>query len=126
MHKVTHVNIDRLKSCAVEGGSHFDLPIALALLVALQILPADAVEDIVALGELSLDATLVPVIGALPAAAAGQIDSEAAADVASDVGTDLRDSTQSVMQDYLAIRPVIHVDQGTRITVMVDRDLEIF
>jgi type IV secretion system protein VirB10 len=39
---------------------------------------------------------------------------------------DLRDSTQSVMQDYLAIRPVIHVDQGTRITVMVDRDLEIF
>ena len=35
-------------------------------------------------------------------------------------------STQSVMQDYLAIRPVIHVDQGTRITVMVDRDLEIF
>ena len=49
-------------------GSHFDLPIALALLVALQILPAEAVEDIVALGELSLDATLVPVIGALPAA----------------------------------------------------------
>jgi type IV secretion system protein VirB10 len=30
------------------------------------------------------------------------------------------------MQDYLAIRPVIHVDQGARITVMVDRDLEIF
>ena len=51
-------------------------------------------------------------IGALPAAAAGQIEDEAAADIASDVGTDLRDSTQSVMQDYLAIRPVIHVDQG--------------
>jgi type IV secretion system protein VirB10 len=71
-------------------------------------------------------AALISLIGALPAAAAGQIDSEAAADVASDVGTDLHDSTQSVMQDYLAIRPVIHVDQGTRITVMVDRDLEIF
>ncbi|SNY59919.1 type IV secretion system protein VirB10 [Pseudooceanicola antarcticus] len=71
-------------------------------------------------------AALISLIGALPAAAAGQIDSEAAADVASDVGSDLRDSTQSVMQDYLAIRPVIHVDQGTRITVMVDRDLEIF
>ena len=71
-------------------------------------------------------AALISLIGALPAAAAGQIDSEAAADVASDVGTDLRDSTQSVMQDYLAIRPVMHVDQGTRITVMVDRDLEIF
>ena len=69
---------------------------------------------------------LISLIGALPAAAAGQIEDEAAADIASDVGTDLRDSTQSVMQDYLAIRPVIHVDQGTRITVMVDRDLEIF
>jgi type IV secretion system protein VirB10 len=71
-------------------------------------------------------AALISLIGALPAAAAGQIEDEAAADIASDVGTDLRDSTQSIMQDYLAIRPVIHVDQGTRITVMVDRDLEIF
>ncbi|MEI4234681.1 TrbI/VirB10 family protein [Roseovarius sp. D22-M7] len=71
-------------------------------------------------------AALISLIAALPAAAAGQIDDEAAADVTSDVGTDLRDSTQSVMQDYLKIRPVLHVDQGTRITVMVDRDLEIF
>jgi type IV secretion system protein VirB10 len=71
-------------------------------------------------------AALISLIGALPAAAAGQIETEAAGDVARDVGTDLRDSTLSVMQDYLAIRPVIHVDQGTRITVMVDRDLEIF
>ena len=71
-------------------------------------------------------AALISLIGALPAAAAGQIEDEAAADIASDIGTDLRDSTESVMQDYLAIRPVIHVDQGTRITVMVDRDLEIF
>ena len=71
-------------------------------------------------------AALISLIGALPAASAGQIEDEATADVASDVGSDLRDSTQSVMQDYLAIKPVIHVDQGTRITVMVDRDLEIF
>jgi magnesium chelatase family protein len=49
-------------------GSHFDLPIALALLAALEILPREEVEGIVALGELSLDGTLVPVIGALPAA----------------------------------------------------------
>lgn len=71
-------------------------------------------------------ATLISLIGALPTAVAGQIEDEAAADIAKDVGADLGDSTQSVMQDYLAIRPVIHVDQGTRITVMVDRDLEIF
>jgi magnesium chelatase family protein len=49
-------------------GSHFDLPIALALLAALDILPRDAVEETLALGELSLDGSLVPVIGALPAA----------------------------------------------------------
>ncbi|MGO4914032.1 YifB family Mg chelatase-like AAA ATPase [Pseudogemmobacter sp. W21_MBD1_M6] len=51
-------------------GSHFDLPIALALLAALEIVPRDAAENTVALGELSLDGTLVPVIGALPAAMA--------------------------------------------------------
>jgi magnesium chelatase family protein len=51
-------------------GSHFDLPIALALLAALGILPDDAVESVTSLGELSLDGALVPVIGALPAALA--------------------------------------------------------
>ncbi|MBC7156989.1 MAG: YifB family Mg chelatase-like AAA ATPase [Rhodobacteraceae bacterium] len=51
-------------------GSHFDLPMALALLAALEIVPADAVEGLVGLGELSLDGRLVPVIGALPAAMA--------------------------------------------------------
>ncbi|TMM51105.1 YifB family Mg chelatase-like AAA ATPase [Sulfitobacter sabulilitoris] len=51
-------------------GSHFDLPIAVALLAALDIIPQDVAQSVVALGELSLDGTLVPVIGALPAAMA--------------------------------------------------------
>ncbi|WHZ34823.1 YifB family Mg chelatase-like AAA ATPase [Sagittula sp. MA-2] len=51
-------------------GSHFDLPIALGLLAALDIVPKDAVAQTVALGELSLDGGLVPVLGALPAAMA--------------------------------------------------------
>jgi magnesium chelatase family protein len=51
-------------------GSHFDLPIALALLAAMEAVPADAVETLVALGELSLDGSLVAVAGALPAAVA--------------------------------------------------------
>ncbi|WP_103763732.1 YifB family Mg chelatase-like AAA ATPase [Roseovarius confluentis] len=51
-------------------GSHFDLPIALALLAALEIIPPDAVEGTCSLGELSLDGSLIPVIGALPAAMA--------------------------------------------------------
>jgi magnesium chelatase family protein len=51
-------------------GSHFDLPIALALLAALEIIPKDEVACTVALGELALDGRLVAVIGALPAALA--------------------------------------------------------
>jgi magnesium chelatase family protein len=51
-------------------GSHFDLPIALSLLAALEIVPADMVEGTVALGELSLDGRLIAVAGALPAAMA--------------------------------------------------------
>ena len=49
-------------------GSHFDLPIALALLAALEIVPADMAAETIALGELSLDGTLIAVLGALPAA----------------------------------------------------------
>ena len=51
-------------------GSHFDLPIALSLLAAIDILPRDDIAATVALGELSLDGRLMPVIGALPAAMA--------------------------------------------------------
>lgn len=49
-------------------GSHFDLPIALALLAALDVIPAEDLARTVSLGELSLDGRLVPVVGALPAA----------------------------------------------------------
>lgn len=49
-------------------GSHFDLPIALALLAAIDIIPPDLAAETVALGELSLDGKLMPVLGALPAA----------------------------------------------------------
>ncbi len=56
-------------------GNHYDLPIALALLAALGIIPAEEVEGVVAIGELSLDGRLQPVAGALPAAlAAAQAD----------------------------------------------------
>ena len=51
-------------------GSHFDLPIALALMAALGAVPADALAGYVVIGELNLDGTLAPVAGALPAAIA--------------------------------------------------------
>src|SRR3546814_11974810 len=49
-------------------GSHFDLPIALGLLVAMGVLPGDELAGYTALGELSLDARVSPVAGVLPAA----------------------------------------------------------
>lgn len=58
-------------------GSHYDLPIALVVLAALEIVPRDAVEDIVAMGELSLDGRILPVAGALPAAVAAAAEGKA-------------------------------------------------
>jgi len=52
----------------VKEGSHFDLPIALALLAAMEVLPAQEIEAYAALGELALDGSLLPVAGVLPAA----------------------------------------------------------
>ena len=51
-------------------GSHFDLPLALAILAAMNVLPRDEIARYAALGELSLDGTLSPVAGILPAAIA--------------------------------------------------------
>lgn len=51
-------------------GSHFDLPIALAVLAAIEVIPRDDIASTVSLGELALDGRLVPVLGALPAALA--------------------------------------------------------
>ena len=49
-------------------GSHYDLPVALVLLAAMEIIPAPMIERFVALGELGLDASLAAVSGVLPAA----------------------------------------------------------
>ena len=49
-------------------GSHFDLPIALAVLAAMDVLPRDELAGFAALGELSLDGAVNAVAGVLPAA----------------------------------------------------------
>jgi magnesium chelatase family protein len=49
-------------------GSHYDLPIALALLAAMDVIPREVLAEYAALGELSLDGSLLPVAGVLPAA----------------------------------------------------------
>ena len=52
----------------LKEGSHFDLPLALALLAAMEVLPREDIGEYAALGELSLDGSLNPVAGVLPAA----------------------------------------------------------
>ncbi|MSO76965.1 MAG: ATP-binding protein [Alphaproteobacteria bacterium] len=51
-------------------GSHYDLPIALGLLVAMEVVPADALAGFSVLGELALDGRITAVAGVLPAAIA--------------------------------------------------------
>ncbi len=55
-------------------GSHYDLPIALGLMAALGAIPGDMLAAYVVLGELSLDGTIAPVAGALPAAIGANAD----------------------------------------------------
>ena len=51
-------------------GSHYDLPIALAVMAAIGAIPADALAGYAVLGELALDGSIAPVAGVLPAAIA--------------------------------------------------------
>ena len=54
----------------LKEGSHFDLPIALAVLAAMDVVPREDLSEFAALGELSLDGSLNAVAGVLPAAIA--------------------------------------------------------
>lgn len=51
-------------------GSHFDLPIALGLLIEMGAAPHDAAAGFAVMGELGLDGSIAPCAGALPAAVA--------------------------------------------------------
>ena len=52
----------------LKEGSHYDLPIALGLLAAMDIMPKEELANAIVLGELSLDSTIRSVAGVLPAA----------------------------------------------------------
>ncbi|HVI53097.1 MAG TPA: YifB family Mg chelatase-like AAA ATPase [Candidatus Sulfotelmatobacter sp.] len=64
------ITINLAPADVLKEGSHFDLPIACALLVAMGILPGDEMAGYMVLGELGLDGTLAPVAGVLAAAIA--------------------------------------------------------
>lgn len=56
----------------LKEGSHFDLPIALAVLAVMGVAPSDKLKDYLVMGELSLDGSILPVNGVLPAAIAAK------------------------------------------------------
>src|SRR5712671_94312 len=64
------ITVNRAPADVLKEGSHFDLPIALALLAAMDVLPADELGLYTVLGELSLDGSLTSVAGVLLAALA--------------------------------------------------------
>jgi magnesium chelatase family protein len=64
------ITVNLAPADVVKEGSHFDLPIALGLLAAMEALPADELGSYTALGELALDGSLTGVAGVLLAALA--------------------------------------------------------
>lgn len=71
-------------------------------------------------------AAAVSVFSALPALAASRSEDEATSEVAEQIGTDARDATSSIVEKYLSLAPVITVEHGDVIMVMVTNDLELF
>jgi magnesium chelatase family protein len=64
----TRITVNLAPADLPKEGSHFDLPIALALLAAMEAIAPDAIERYAAVGELALDGSIRAVPGALPAA----------------------------------------------------------
>ena len=64
------ITVNLAPADVVKEGSHFDLPIALGLLAAMEAVPADELGFYIALGELALDGSLTSVAGVLLAALA--------------------------------------------------------
>ena len=63
-----HITANLAPADLPKEGSHYDLPVALAMMVACGALTADAIDGYVAIGELALDGAIRHVPGALPAA----------------------------------------------------------
>lgn len=69
-------------------------------------------------------AALISLIGLTPQfIVAENSDNENSQDLAEDLSGDLQNQTQSVLNDYLSLPPVIYIGQGTKLSVIVNRDL---
>ncbi len=52
----------------LKEGSHYDLAIAIGLLVVMNVIPVEKVQSYIIMGELALDGRVIPVSGVLPTA----------------------------------------------------------
>lgn len=71
-------------------------------------------------------AALVSIFGALPAIASASTDDDETEVVIENVGSDAESNASAVVEDYLKLAPIITVEHGDIITVMVTNDLELF
>lgn len=62
------ITVNLAPADVIKEGSHYDLPIAVGILVQMGVLPADEIAGYFVLGELALDGQLTEVSGVLPAA----------------------------------------------------------
>lgn len=64
------ITVNLAPADVLKEGSHFDLPVALGVLAAMEIFPSESISNRWAMGELGLDGHIAPVSGILPAAVA--------------------------------------------------------
>ena len=63
---IKHITVNLAPADTKKAGPLFDLPIAVGILVCMNVISPEAIRDIVFVGELSLDGSLRPVNGVLP------------------------------------------------------------
>jgi magnesium chelatase family protein len=86
-----------------KNGSGFDLPIAIAVVTALGMIPAERVRDVVHLGELGLDGSIRPVRGVLPAVLC------AARAGCRDVAVPVDNAAEAGLVPDIRVHPVAHL-----------------
>ncbi len=62
-----HITVNLAPADVVKEGTHYDLPIAMALLAAMEVIEPKRISSFIMMGELGLDASIRPVSGILPA-----------------------------------------------------------
>lgn len=65
-----HITVNLAPADVAKEGTHYDLPIAMALIAAMEIVSPESIHGYMMMGELGLDATIRPVSGVLPASIA--------------------------------------------------------